>query len=85
MQLNDRKLDAEFFTYHAPTNTWVAEASDLPRDFCMEGFTLVRGGREVRYVLDATHRDTEGDITHWTLRPANRDQWAAGRVTIFND
>jgi hypothetical protein len=96
--LNVPVYRSERFTYVRESNEWVAEASDLGcragqapwarcyDDACDQGFYIesVRTDRKVLFVLAQEHR-SEGEVTHWTLKPADRDLWAAGTVTIFND
>jgi hypothetical protein len=80
------------FLYHAASNTFTAEASDLPvmwtgrayDDACDEGLTLVstRTGAEVVCVLHDM-ATSEGDVLFWTFRPA--DPAHTFVVNVFND
>jgi hypothetical protein len=79
---------------------FVAEISDTNGfgrvwdDSCDLGLTIVgKTGREVVFVIWADHRDAEGELTHWELRPAVGqrphpgliDQLVGVTLTLFND
>ena len=89
--LSSSEVSTELFTYHPQTNSWVTEASDLPREFRLEEgsnqFTLVsaKTGRRIVFVLVREQRDWEGELQYHEFRPANPADWAAGTVRIFND
>ena len=96
------------FTYDPTTKTFSAEASDfverlsrgpfdrLYDDACDEGFTIHSATThyEVTFYVDAVHRDRDGDITHWTMKPTTESirrlesycpHVATLRVVLFND
>jgi hypothetical protein len=53
-------------------------------DACDAGLTLVtEDGTEIVYVVNRTHVDADGDITHWTLVPALGPSNLT--MTLFND
>lgn len=86
-------VSATMFTWEGGIG--VAEASSLPASFgrvyddaCDEGLTVVssRTGRQVVFVVDATVRDNDGDITEWVLTPVNpADASTVRGLRIFND
>lgn len=61
------------------------------QDSTDEGFGLVstHTGRVVTFVVWEEHKDTEGDVTHWTLKSVTGDgrRLHDGRftATVFND
>lgn len=93
--LRPTPVSSDRFTYSADGNLLVAEASDLGRhpfgqvydDACDEGLTVIsaRTGREVVYAVSSVHRDTEGDLTHWDLRPVAPGDVGLPTLRIFND
>lgn len=61
-------------------------------DACDIGFCLVNPGTggETWWYISETHKDGEGDITHWTLKAAPETvrkfpKLAAYTLTVFND
>lgn len=93
-------LPVERFTWHAPTRTFCAEASDfndlcgavkrIYSDACDVGLAIRgRDGRVATFYLSEEHT-REGDITHWTFLPTAEALRIAPRLTgvkveIFND
>lgn len=81
------------FNYVAAERKFVGEISSthgfgrVYDDACDEGLTLVsRTGREVVFVVDSVERESDGTVTKWTLRPADRAGATADlRVVLFND
>lgn len=75
------------FSWHKDTQSFVAEASDLPRRFSpKEGFVLASSkypGQELRFVLKSTNRDRDNDVTDW--RFVATDPRVNFTVTVFND
>ncbi len=76
------------FSYSAASGTFTADISStngLGRvfdDACDEGLTMIgANGREVVFVVQGVHQDSEGEITHWTLRPLNE----LFTLVLFND
>lgn len=76
------------FSYSELSRTFTAEISStngLARvwaDRLDEGMTVVGAtGKHVTFVVSDTHYDTEGELTHWTLRSTD------GQFTmvLFND
>lgn len=80
------------FSFDNGTHNFSAEISStngLGRvydDACDDGLTLVssRTNREIVFVVKETHRDGEGDITHWTLVPNDRTH-RRFTMTLWND
>ncbi len=61
-------------------------------DACDVGLSIrsERTGEEVWFYLETEHRDREGDVTHWTLKPTNeavrKNPGLKGvKMTVFND
>lgn len=72
----------KLFSYDRRTGRLVTEASNLGsagqelfhriyQDACDEGITLIshKTGREAKFYLDQVHKDHDGDIQVWILRP----------------
>ena len=93
MLLKPSPVSTDRFTYVAEVREFVAEASSLPPfrrvwdDACDEGLTLIsaRTGREVVCAVVDLMRDDEGELTGWTLRPADPTDSGLFTVRIFND
>lgn len=96
MILKPSPLSSRHFHYIPAKNMLVAEMSDFGRSFdfgrvyddaCDIGLTIrsERTGREIVFAVEHIERDREGDLLYWTLRPVNRNEWAAGTVRIYND
>jgi hypothetical protein len=91
--LRPTPVSTDRFTYIPATNTFVAEASELPamsrvfNDACDVGYTLIsqRTGREVIFAVTGIERDREGELLYEDLRPVNPNEWAAGTVRVYND
>lgn len=87
------EVSSTLFIYVKESNALVAEISDIQEDLfgplyndaCDQGFVVrsARTGVAVPYYLASTHKDREGDITHWTFQPATRG--ISTYVTIYND
>jgi len=58
----------------------------LYNDACDEGFEIhsSRTGRTVKFHLDEVHRDSDGDVTHWTFKPVDT-HGTVSKVIVFND
>lgn len=92
MLLKPRPVSTAQFSYFGAAAQFVGEVSStngLGRvydDAADEGLTLVsaRTGREVVFVVSEVHFDREGDLTHWTLRPATPQAFDVTLV-LFND
>lgn len=54
-------------------------------DACDQGFeiTSARTGKKVKMTLSETHRDREGDLTHWEFIPYRNDSFDS--LIVFND
>lgn len=86
---------SKIFSYS--NQNFVAESSDLgPRgmsqvwdDACDLGFSIRSERTNVvkTFVIDRTHTDNEGDVTHWTLREINGNRIIPDglSVTLFNN
>lgn len=71
--------DTEFFHFHKPSLTYYADASDLDglkfmpvyQDACDVGIALFSPAtqRVVEFYISNYHRNADGDVTHWTLKP----------------
>ena len=94
------KISTRLFAYHARTNTFTAEISELqvgtdyatifaPLEGGGRGFVMVsaRTGMEMVVRLETEHKDVECDITHWTLLPVlcMVPSMRGVKVVIFND
>jgi hypothetical protein len=92
MILRPSLVSTKQFTFVKDERLLVAEASSLPEfgrvysDACDEGLTVVshHTGREVVYVVNAVHKDREGDLTHWDLIPASGGT-GLPNLRVFND
>ena len=83
------------FTYDKSTDTFIAEASDLPifhhakvyTDACDVGFILAssKTGNERLVTLVDTMRDAEGDVQCWTYASIPVGDEKSFTVLIFND
>lgn len=70
----------------AAERKYIGEISDTNGIDRNGRITLVgKTGREVVFVLTATHRDGEGDITHWTFRPEAYTPCQDVTLILFND
>lgn len=96
MILRPAPVSTDRLHYTPARNEFTAEISDLGRGFnfgrvyddaCDVGVTVVsaRTGREIVFAVEHEDRDREGELLSWTLRPANRNEWGAGSLVIFND
>lgn len=58
----------------------------LYNDACDEGFEIhsPRTGNTVKFYLHETHRDPDGDVTHWIFKPVNAIG-TVSEVIVFND
>ena len=93
--LKPTRVSTERFNYNAASNTFSAEMSDLTGlhmtrvydDACDVGYTLVsvKTGREIVFAVEHEERDGEGELLWIDLRPANRSEWGAGTVRLYND
>lgn len=95
--LRPPSVSSRFFSFHASTNTFVTERSDLPNSFregrvyddaCDEGFTMVseRTGREVVFAqngADHNPRDRE-EIAGWRYVCVT-PKWKHLKALIIND
>jgi hypothetical protein len=98
------RISSEMFLYMPERKEFVAEASDLGRGFnpfsqiwndsCDAGFVMVgqKTGKELIFTTAHTHRDAEGDITHWSFTAVPSLNKRSGIkfeerifVTILND
>lgn len=93
-------ISTRAFTKTAP-GTYNAEASDIAVDGVLftriyqehsdVGFILQCADtmRECRMYVDNTHRDREGDVTHWTLKSDRNDERRLKikpiTITVWND
>jgi hypothetical protein len=94
-------IDSTKFTFNSAKRTFFAEASDLNGhelyrqiydDAIDVGFAIRsdRTGQVMRFYVASTHKDREGDITHWTFKIIDEDARRSPAlkdlsVVIFND
>lgn len=90
--LTPAQVSTDRFTYDGATNTFIADASDLPpfgrvyADACDVGLTLVsaKSGCSVVFAVSREERDGEGELLYTELRAAS-GEWRYGTVRVFND
>lgn len=89
--LRPAPVSAAQLTWSPSTATFSGEISStygfdqVYDDAADEGLTLVFGsGVETVFAIEETHRDAEGDITHWTLRNVT-PRFRPTTLILFND
>lgn len=90
----------KLFTFEKNSNSFIAEESDFGKskyfgkiydDACDEGFWLTshKTGAEKAFALHRTHRNNDGELTHYEYREIDqrtgRIKADALKVIIFND
>lgn len=97
MILSPTPVSSRRFYWDASTLTFVADLSDLGKDFqfgrvyddaCDIGLTLVsqRTGTEVVFAIEDEKRDSEGELQYIELIPAKRGELPDGvTVRLYND
>lgn len=95
MILSPCPLHSDYFSYHADSQTFAAELSDLKGKFyvdrvyddaCDEGFTIVsaRTGKKAVFALNGHEKDAEGDLllmNYVCVTPGLKNL----RAVLFND
>jgi hypothetical protein len=93
MILTPTRLSTRNFTYYSPDRLFVAEASDLGRDFrrgrvyddaCDVGFTLVSHatGAEIVFASNGETRDADGDVLYEEFVPVAHRAPTGARLPV---
>jgi hypothetical protein len=94
--LHPTPVSTDRFTFSAAEGLFVAELSDLGRNFrfgqiyddaCDVGLTLVsaKSGREIVFAVEHEERDREGDLLWIDLAPVRGQSPGCWKVRLFND